>query len=132
MEGRTATVRQGEVQEGIGLLVAALDEGGAFMEARSSRPEHSFEDKLTARVWALAAWSARSAIHTRAPHGWRSSRCSQDSGSARDQLRDWRSTDGDREDVRRELGIRAVRAQHSEDALDAMIEEIKRYQKELS
>lgn len=47
------------------------------------------------------------------------------SGKSQDALEDAS------EDVRRELGIRAVRAQHSEDALDAMIEEIKRHKKEL-
>jgi uncharacterized protein YicC (UPF0701 family) len=35
------------------------------------------------------------------------------------------------EDARRELGIRTVRAQRNEDALDAMAEEIKRHKKEL-
>lgn len=45
---------------------------------------------------------------------------------AEDRLRDWQGTLEDAtDDVLRELGVRAVRAQRNEDALDAMADEIK-------
>ena len=51
---------------------------------------------------------------------------------AEDRAAEWQDTLEDAsEDARRELGVRAVRAQHSEDALDAMADEIKRQKKEL-
>ena len=50
----------------------------------------------------------------------------------RDRAHEWQDALEDAsEDARRELGVRAVRAQRSEDALDAMAEEIKRHKKEL-
>jgi hypothetical protein len=36
------------------------------------------------------------------------------------------------EDVRRELGVRAVRAQRTRDALDAMADEIKEHSREVT
>ena len=52
---------------------------------------------------------------------------------AKDQAADWQKALEDAtEDARRELGVRAVRAQRSEDALDAMAEEIKNQKKEVA
>jgi hypothetical protein len=52
---------------------------------------------------------------------------------AKDQAGDWqRALEDATEDARRELGVRAVRAQRSDDALDAMAEEIKRHKKEVA
>jgi uncharacterized FlaG/YvyC family protein len=51
---------------------------------------------------------------------------------AESRAREWQEALEDAtEDARRELGIRAVRAQHTEDALDAMAREIKNHKKEL-
>ena len=52
---------------------------------------------------------------------------------AKNQAADWQQTLEDAtEDARRELGIRAVHAQRTEDALDAMSEEIKSHKKEVA
>ncbi|MGH2577003.1 MAG: hypothetical protein ACRDG9_04505 [Actinomycetota bacterium] len=51
---------------------------------------------------------------------------------AEDRAAEWQQTLEDAtEDARRELGIRAVHAQRSRDALDAMADEIKSQKKEL-
>ena len=51
---------------------------------------------------------------------------------AEDRFRDWQGTLEDAtEDVRRELGIRAVHAQRTEDALDALDSEIKEHRQQL-
>ena len=51
---------------------------------------------------------------------------------AENRAREWQDALEDAsEDARHELGVRAVRAQRSEDALDTMAEEIKRHKKEL-
>jgi uncharacterized protein YicC (UPF0701 family) len=51
---------------------------------------------------------------------------------AEDRAAEWQQTLEDAtEDARRELGIRAVRAQKSKDALDTMADEIKSQKKEL-
>jgi uncharacterized protein YicC (UPF0701 family) len=52
---------------------------------------------------------------------------------AEDRFAEWQHTLEDAsEDARRELGIRAIRAQHSQSALKAMSEEIKSQKKELT
>jgi uncharacterized FlaG/YvyC family protein len=52
---------------------------------------------------------------------------------AKNQAADWQQALEDAtEDARRELGIRAVHAQRTEDALDAMSEEIKSHKKEVA
>jgi hypothetical protein len=52
---------------------------------------------------------------------------------AKDQASDWqRALEDATEDARRELGVRAVHAQRSKDALDTMAEEIKRHKKEVA
>ncbi len=52
---------------------------------------------------------------------------------AKDQAAEWQHALEDAtDDARRELGVRAVHAQRSEDALDAMADEIKRQKKEIS
>jgi uncharacterized FlaG/YvyC family protein len=52
---------------------------------------------------------------------------------AKNQAADWqRALEDATEDARRELGVRAVHAQRSQDALDAMSEEIKRHMKEIA
>ena len=52
---------------------------------------------------------------------------------AKNQAADWQQTLEDAtEDARRELGIRAVHAQRTEDALEAMSEEIKNHKKEVA
>ncbi len=51
---------------------------------------------------------------------------------AEDRAAEWqRALEDATEDARRELGVRAVRAQHTKDALDAMADEIKQQKKEL-
>jgi uncharacterized protein YicC (UPF0701 family) len=51
---------------------------------------------------------------------------------AEERAGEWQSTLEDAtEDVRRELGIRAIRAQHSKEALDALSDEIKSQKKTL-
>ena len=52
---------------------------------------------------------------------------------AKNQASDWqRALEDATEDARRELGVRAVHAQRTKDALDAMSEEIKRQKKEVA
>lgn len=52
---------------------------------------------------------------------------------AKNQAADWQQTLEDAtEDARCELGVRAVHAQRTEDALDVMSEEIKRHKKEVA
>ena len=52
---------------------------------------------------------------------------------AKDQASVWqRALEDATEDARRELGVRAVRAQRSDDALDAMVEEIMRHKKDVA
>jgi ElaB/YqjD/DUF883 family membrane-anchored ribosome-binding protein len=52
---------------------------------------------------------------------------------AEDKAREWQHTLEDAtEDARRELGVRAVRAQRTKDALDAMEDEIKGQKKEVT
>ena len=52
---------------------------------------------------------------------------------AKNQAADWQQALEDAtEDARRELGIRAVHAQRSKDALDAMSDEIKSHKKEVA
>ncbi len=52
---------------------------------------------------------------------------------AEEQAKDWqRMLEDATEDVRRDLGVRAVRAQRTEDALDAMADEIKGHKKEVA
>lgn len=51
---------------------------------------------------------------------------------AKEQASEWqRALEDATEDARRELGVRAVRAQRTTDALDAMGDEIKHHKKEL-
>jgi uncharacterized protein YicC (UPF0701 family) len=51
---------------------------------------------------------------------------------AESRAREWQDAlENATEDARRELGVRAVRAQRTEDALDAMAQEIKGHKKEL-
>jgi vacuolar-type H+-ATPase subunit H len=51
---------------------------------------------------------------------------------AEDRAKEWQQAlEGATEDGRRELGVRAVRAQRTEDALDAMADEIKSHKKEV-
>jgi hypothetical protein len=60
-------------------------------------------------------------------------RAEQLKSRAEDRFAGWqRSLDEASEDVRRELAIRTVRAQRSQDALKAMSEEIKHQEKELT
>jgi hypothetical protein len=52
---------------------------------------------------------------------------------AEERLTEWQHTLEDAtEDARREFGLRSVRAQRSEDALEAMADEIKEHRKELA
>jgi hypothetical protein len=52
---------------------------------------------------------------------------------AEERAAEWQRTlEGATEDARRELGIRAVHAQRTRDALDAMSDEIKHHKKELA
>jgi uncharacterized protein YicC (UPF0701 family) len=52
---------------------------------------------------------------------------------AEDRTSEWQQTlEGATEDARRELGLRAVRAQRTKDALDALADEIKRHKKEIA
>jgi uncharacterized FlaG/YvyC family protein len=52
---------------------------------------------------------------------------------AKDQAANWQQALEDAtEDARRELGVRAVRAQRSKDALDVMADEIKHQKKEIA
>ena len=53
-------------------------------------------------------------------------------GRAEERAKEWQQTLEDAtEDARREFGIRAVRAQRSEDALDAIADEVKEHRKEV-